>query len=210
MAYEKLNWQNGKPPALNAENLNHMEDGIVGAEAAAAAAAVSAAEAKKAVEAMADPMGTWKYIGKFTKENINVQKEIYTFKPNETFSSVVNEVLVVINNIKESSTSSGSTIQAYFNAPFGARFSRLFAYVVHDSSLELWIGSKFLVQKINGRDGYAYYIGQNDSSSSSSQPSVLAYKVEITSPGNYDKMFFTLSVGNSRNITECDIDVWYR
>lgn len=35
MAYEKLNWQNGKPPALNAENLNHMEDGIVGAYAAA-------------------------------------------------------------------------------------------------------------------------------------------------------------------------------
>lgn len=41
MAYEKLNWQNGNPPALNAANLNHMEDGIVGAFAAAE-------EAKKA------------------------------------------------------------------------------------------------------------------------------------------------------------------
>ena len=35
MAYEKLNWQNGKQPALNAENLNHLEDGIVGAYSAA-------------------------------------------------------------------------------------------------------------------------------------------------------------------------------
>lgn len=33
MAYEKLNWQDGKQPALNAENLNHMEDGIANATA---------------------------------------------------------------------------------------------------------------------------------------------------------------------------------
>ena len=38
MAYEKLNWQNGKPPALNAENLNHMDDGIANADTAASQA----------------------------------------------------------------------------------------------------------------------------------------------------------------------------
>lgn len=161
------------------------------------------------LETMVDPMGPWKYIGKFTKENINVEKEIYTFGPNETFSSVVNEVLVVINNIKESKTGN-HIIEAYFNAPFGARFSRLSADVVQDNTLTTWIGSKFLVQKIRGNNGYAYYSGLNDSSSSSSKSSVLAYKVEVASPGSYNKMFFTLQVGTSQNITECDIDVWYR
>lgn len=38
MAYEKLNWQNGKQPALNAENLNHMEDGIADADTMASQA----------------------------------------------------------------------------------------------------------------------------------------------------------------------------
>ena len=42
MAYEKLNWQDGKQPALNAANLNHMEDGIVNADAAAANATTTA------------------------------------------------------------------------------------------------------------------------------------------------------------------------
>ena len=154
-------------------------------------------------------MGPWKYIGKFTKENVNVEKEIYTFGPNETFSSVVNEVLVIINDIKESKTDN-FLIEAYFNAPFGARFSRLSADVVRDNTLTKWIGSKFLVQKIRGNNGYAYYSGLNDSSSSSRESSVLAYKVEITNPGGYNKMFFTLSVGAIQNITECDIDVWYR
>ena len=31
MAYEKLNWQDGKAPAVSAENLNHMDDGIASA-----------------------------------------------------------------------------------------------------------------------------------------------------------------------------------
>lgn len=162
-----------------------------------------------ALETMIDPMGPWKYIGKFTKENVNVEKEIYTFGPNETFSSVVNEVLVIINDIKESKTGN-FLIGAYFDAPFGVRFSRLLADVVQDSTLTTWIGSKFLIQKIIGNNGYAYYSGLNDSSSSSSEPSVLAYKVEIAKPGDYNKMFFTLSMGAIQNIIECDIDVWYR
>ena len=32
MAYEKLNWQDGKAPAVSAENLNHMEEGIAEAQ----------------------------------------------------------------------------------------------------------------------------------------------------------------------------------
>ena len=32
MAYEKLNWQDGKAPAVSAENLNHMDEGIAGAQ----------------------------------------------------------------------------------------------------------------------------------------------------------------------------------
>lgn len=33
MAYTKTNWVNGGPPALSAENLNHIEDGIYNADA---------------------------------------------------------------------------------------------------------------------------------------------------------------------------------
>ena len=32
MAYEKLNWQDGKAPAVSAENLNHMDEGIAEAQ----------------------------------------------------------------------------------------------------------------------------------------------------------------------------------
>ena len=32
MAYEKLNWQDGKAPAISAENLNHMDEGIAEAQ----------------------------------------------------------------------------------------------------------------------------------------------------------------------------------
>ena len=42
MAYEKVNWQDGKAPALNAENLNHMDEGIYEAQQ-------TADEAKQAV-----------------------------------------------------------------------------------------------------------------------------------------------------------------
>lgn len=52
MAYEKLNWQDGKQPALNAANLNHMEDGIVNADAAASNAQEAAQEAVAAANSM--------------------------------------------------------------------------------------------------------------------------------------------------------------
>ena len=61
MAYEKLNWQDGKQPALNAENLNHMEDGIVGADTmanqaleAAQAAGMKVTEVFKSTTAVGD------------------------------------------------------------------------------------------------------------------------------------------------------------
>lgn len=45
MAYEKTVWVNGQAPALDAEKLNHMEDGIANADTAAANATTTAQEA---------------------------------------------------------------------------------------------------------------------------------------------------------------------
>lgn len=42
MAYEKTVWVNGQAPALDAEKLNHMEDGIANADTAAANATTTA------------------------------------------------------------------------------------------------------------------------------------------------------------------------
>lgn len=42
MAYSTLGWVNGQEPAINASNLNHMDQGIADAEAAATAAATLA------------------------------------------------------------------------------------------------------------------------------------------------------------------------
>lgn len=50
MAYSTLGWQNGQAPAINAENLNHMDQGIADADAAATAAATIAGQASAAVE----------------------------------------------------------------------------------------------------------------------------------------------------------------
>lgn len=50
MAYSTLGWQNGQEPAINAENLNHMDQGIADADAAATAAATIAGQASAAVD----------------------------------------------------------------------------------------------------------------------------------------------------------------
>ena len=55
MAYTPTIWKDGQAPALNAENLNKIEQGI--------------ANAAQAIEAMTDPMGSWKYAGKLTENN---------------------------------------------------------------------------------------------------------------------------------------------
>lgn len=44
MAYSTLGWQNGQEPAINAANLNHMDQGIADADAAATAAATLAGQ----------------------------------------------------------------------------------------------------------------------------------------------------------------------
>jgi hypothetical protein len=44
MAYSTLGWQNGQAPAINASNLNHMDQGIADADAAATAAATLAGQ----------------------------------------------------------------------------------------------------------------------------------------------------------------------
>lgn len=44
MAYSTLGWQNGQAPAINAENLNHMDQGIAEADATATAAATLAGQ----------------------------------------------------------------------------------------------------------------------------------------------------------------------
>ena len=50
MAYSTLGWQNGQAPAISAENLNHMDQGIADADAAATAAATIAGQASAAVD----------------------------------------------------------------------------------------------------------------------------------------------------------------
>ena len=50
MAYSTLGWQNDQEPAINAENLNHMDQGIADADAAATAAATIAGQASAAVD----------------------------------------------------------------------------------------------------------------------------------------------------------------
>lgn len=63
MAYSRLYWQNGGPPAISADNLNHMDEGIAEAEAAAIAAATLAgtkADDNAVVKKMALPEANYK------------------------------------------------------------------------------------------------------------------------------------------------------
>ena len=78
MAYEKTVWVNGKAPALDAEHLNKMEEGIsIGAS---------------------DPMGAWTYVGKITDQSQSVEINIEGMgkRPYE----VVHEVIYHVNNCK--------------------------------------------------------------------------------------------------------------
>lgn len=91
MAYEKLNWQDGKPPALNAKNLNHMDDGIAQAQQ-------TADEAQQAIAN--DPLGAWKYVGKLTKGNSEIFLQGVNIQD-------INEVIVKVNEFKITSQSGG-------------------------------------------------------------------------------------------------------
>ena len=106
MAYTPTIWKDGQAPALNAANLNHMEDGIVGAEAAAA-------EAKKAVEAMADPMGPWIYCGKIT--NVGKENKLSYNIENlgKTPIELMNQICLKINKISKQMVASAQSLSFY-------------------------------------------------------------------------------------------------
>lgn len=85
MAYSTLGWQNGQEPAINAENLNHMDQGIADADAAATAAATIAGQASAALE------------GKLSKQTGT--SRVYTNNPDGTPASLPYSAGVTPNSI---------------------------------------------------------------------------------------------------------------
>ena len=97
MAYTPTVWKNGEAPALSAENLNKMEQGIKDAAAAA----------NKALNL--DPLGKWKLAGKITKiqnltpdsasENNAEFTTIIDYGDNGGNLQEINGILFVVNSM---------------------------------------------------------------------------------------------------------------
>lgn len=78
MAYEKTVWVNGQAPALDAEHLNKMEEGIsIGAS---------------------DPMGPWIYCGKGTAAGKENKLSFNVENLGKTVSEITNQICLCVNN----------------------------------------------------------------------------------------------------------------
>lgn len=203
MAYEKLNWQNGKQPALNAANLNHMEDGIVGAFAA-----VEAVNQK--VEAMADPMGPWKYAGKLTEIYDNQNwLTIAEGEQAQKFFTELNQIMIKINNLELGN--SQSVYQFYLQFRFtksnGTKDTFTFQIITKgNGSLRsaTFSGGIITYNLIGYSTSFRYYAG-----------GVLSDNLVITNVPmpytNPDEQIIKLEMSSSGSlINKVDLDVWHR
>lgn len=96
MAYTPTVWKDGQAPALNAENLNKIEQGI--------------ANAAQAIEAMTDPMGPWTYCGKIT--NVGGENKLSYNIENlgKTPIELTNQICLKINKISKQMIASNQSL----------------------------------------------------------------------------------------------------
>ena len=210
MAYTPTIWKDGQAPALNAENLNKIEQGI--------------ANAAQAIEAMTDPMGSWKYAGKLTENNKEIIFE------NASINDF-NEFVVKLNRLEiENKQADTRSVDFYVyliseianSAGIKSQTGGSVVNIYEKNTNETFITvSPDVVCKKGIFRSFKTYCGANPSTQNKiSEFSLFTYfsnkEMRMTKfeYGDYKSTGkFTLSTSanvNNRRITEYDVDVWYR
>ena len=203
MAYEKLNWQDGKAPAVSAENLNHMDEGIAGAQQ-------TADEAKEAIAN--DPLGAWKYGGKFTAMGSGNKIEFHKVEEGDNFSNVVNEFFIKINDIQtDYSATHGYQLVLCFSCSFENNLSRTMNIYLSDFTGKPSISAlKGCVFRFNKIGTYGSDILYSPTSYTSDYSISKAYMINVPAGWVLSKMEAYLNWNYANQITALDADLYYR
>ena len=207
MAYEKLNWQDGKAPAVSAENLNHMDNGIAEAQQ-------TADKAKEMIDEQA-PF-SWRKLCSLNQDN--GYRNPVEVNPFDFFK--ISELALKINNL-EISASSGGTVSVRFSLiKDSTAKSTLDFLLLLSAHLEVAKASEttFTFRRLpattlSGNSGYFIIERPLLMSSVSASPAIsdMYYRVNIGtsfSDGTTDSvkvMFNTLT-----DISIANVDVYYR
>lgn len=201
MAYEKTVWVNGQAPALDAEHLNKMEEGIsIGAS---------------------DPMGPWKYIGKITDQSQSVEINIEGMgkRPYEVVHEVIYHVnnckVVKKENINKTNNVSFTIVFNYKEEATIRSVSSIFALGRIDGS---YIQENVIKDFFGGMKYTGRFMYQEDSSKSLTGSQTYYYPNNFSPPREtsfYDVSEYTpttvqFMLTADGTMSDLDVDVWYR
>lgn len=165
--------------------------------------------------AAADPMGPWKYGGKFTAMGSENKIEFHKVETGDTFSNVVNEFLIKINDIQ---TNYSATYEHKLSLNFQCTFTNgniknmniAISDFTGSSSVYSLRGSIFRFNKIGA---YGNNILYSPTSYTSDYSITKANNMSVPDDGHVwilSKMEVFLSWAYASNITTLDIDFYYR
>nr|DAZ41675.1 MAG TPA: hypothetical protein [Caudoviricetes sp.] len=156
---------------------------------------------------MVDPMGPWTYVGKITAMGESNKIELAGLTGG-TFSSLVNQILLKINNIKSNnSTVSYSNLALSLNVieANNNKYTMSIPFFSSQGEVIILNGSKFLFNKVGAYANLALY-----SPTSYTSDSKLSNAYSIPSYTNITKIEAYLSWGFSGYVTELDADLYFR
>lgn len=165
--------------------------------------------------AAADPMGPWKYGGKFTAMGNENKIEFHKVETGDTFSNVVNEFFIKINDIQTNySATHGSTLSLNFQCIFTNDNITNMNIAISDftgsPSVYSLRGSIFRFNKIGA---YGSNILYSPTSYTSDYSITKANNMSVPDDGHswiLSKMVAYLNWAYASNITTLDIDFYYR
>lgn len=157
--------------------------------------------------AAADPMGPWKYAGKFTGFGESNKIEV-TGLTGGTFSSLVNQILLKINNIKNNDSGTAFPPLYLTLNSIEANNNKSTMNIILFSSqgmVSALIGSKFLFNKVGVYANSALY-----SPTSYTRDGELSNAYRILASADITKIEAYLYWAYSSYITELDADLYFR
>lgn len=157
--------------------------------------------------AAADPMGPWKYAGKFTRFGESNKIEV-TGLTGGTFSSLVNQILLKINNIKNNDSGTAfPPLQLTLNSIDANNNKQTMNIYLFSSqgTVSALNGSKFLFNKVGAYANLALY-----SPTSYTQDKKLSNAYSMLINADITKIEAYLYWAYSSYITELDADLYFR
>ena len=198
MAYTPTVWKDGEAPALSAENLNKMEQGIAAASS--------------------DPFGEWKYAGKIQGSTSETGLSFIPTDENMKISATFNQICIVINSL-DVAIKSTSNILLYLSLQTNyadetnssSKLAFSFNFGFNDGDIYYFpSGAKIIFNKI-GIGGINIYESSYFYPIINSNTGVIMTSINQYYNKQIEKIIFYISCSESKNVlSNIDVDLYYR